>query len=165
MTRMFDAGQKELDEAAVRARRDEIRRRADEADTAMREAGILDAAASKVNAAFEQTNETVQTIKYEAYRKIGGRISIEHAVAGMDYMFQVFPLRPPTLGEADVLLAMITAMDGIFPRSIQIRYTPPADILPQKFYTVRVQGVAGKPGWQEAVGRALLALSELELWA
>ncbi|TAL40516.1 MAG: hypothetical protein EPN91_12960 [Salinibacterium sp.] len=168
MTRLFDAEKEKQTHEAVRARRDEVRRRAEEADTALREAGLMDDKSNAITGAFARMEasrvETVQPIRYESYRKPGGRMTIEHAVAGADYIYQVFPLRPPTIASPDILLIMITAMDGIFPRSVHVTYAPPAEILPQKFYTVRVLKVVGQPGWQDAVGRALLVLSELELW-
>lgn len=162
MTRLFDAGKQEEAAKATKARQEEVRKRAEEADAALRELGLLDNQAEALH--LRKPLESVQAIRYDSYRKPGGRVTVEHAAIGRDYVFQVFPLRPPTIAEADILLLLIATMDGIFPRSIHITYTPPADLLPQKFYTVKVLETVNKPGWQEAIGRALLALSQIDAW-
>lgn len=165
--RLFDAGQEKQVTEAAKTKRDEARRRAAEFDQAAAEAGVLEGNANAVTEAFAKMKasvESVKPIRYDSYRMPGGRMTVEHAIVGDDYMFQVFPLRPPTIAEADVLLILITAMAGIFPKSVDVYYTPPADILPQKFYTVKVAKVATLPGWEDAVGRALASLASLDLW-
>lgn len=109
--------------------------------------------------------QRVQPIVYESYRPPGAKWLIEHARVGEDYVYQLFPLRPPKLSKPDILQLLIIAMDIIFPRSLRIDYAPPNDLYKVEMYTIRVREVAKLPGWEEACReKALRRLSAVDAW-
>ena len=163
MSRLFDSGAEEKKAAAVRDERERVRRRAQEADEALRELEETDEASRRLGASLAEARG-VSAIVYQEYRKPGCKWMIEHSAAGKDYMFQLHPLRPPGIGVRDVLTLAIAAMDVIFPRSQEIFYAPPSTQFKLQFYTVKVQDLVGKPGWQGAVERALEGLAGIAAW-
>lgn len=163
MTRLFDSQEENRQADRTRRARDESRRRASEAEEALRELKETDEASAKLRETLSQT-QSVTPIRYEEYRPRGSRWMIEHSRVGDDYVFQMHPLRPPVLALERVLKLAITSMDVIFPRSLKIQYTPPSQQYQMKFYTIKVNGLAGLPGWRGAVDRALRSLSALNAW-
>jgi hypothetical protein len=164
MTRLFDAAQAKRDATEARRAREEVRRRAEEAEGAIKENLELDEASQKLGEKLAGAR-AVQPITYKAYRPSGSKWSIEHALVGEDYVFQLFPLRPPRLDWKTVCLLFANAMDAIFPRSVEIYYTPPSQRFELKYYTIRLEGVARLPGWKSAVeDRALRALAAVDAW-
>ena len=164
MTRLFDAAQAKRDAAEARRARDEVRRRAEEAEEAIKENLELDEASQKLGEKLAGA-QAVQPIRYRAYRARGSKWNIEHALVGEDYVYQLFPLRPMRIDWKSVIAQFIAAMDAIFPRSVEIKYTPPSQQFELKYFTIRVEGVARLPGWENAVeGRALPALSAVDAW-
>ena len=116
-------------------------------------------------AMWHALGQAVQPIRYRAYRARGSKWNIEHALVGEDYVYQLFPLRPMRIDWKSVIAQFIAAMDAIFPRSVEIKYTPPSERFELKYFTIRVEGVARLPGWENAVeGRALPALSAVDAW-
>lgn len=165
MTRLFDAGQeqKQLTEREQRAQ--DARRRAEEFDKAMAEQG-LDLAADELGKQLAAAAAPVQAIRYTQFRKPGSKWMIEHAKVGTDYTFQLFPLRPIPVQWQDAIGLMIAAMDVIFPRSLQIKYTPPDEMYQVKFFTIKIENVVGLPGWEEAcTERALNGLAAIDVWS
>lgn len=166
MSKLFDAREERTKEERARQGREEIRRRAFEAERALAEVGELDEASRSLKKQLEQRGESVAPIYYASYRLPGSKWQIEHALVGDDYVYQLFPLKPPSYEWRDIIPMMIAAMDVIFPRSIHIRYTPPDQRSFRQFYTIRVENVAKLPGWEQAVQeRALRALSDVQAWA
>jgi hypothetical protein len=164
MSRLFDAKADQQKADAAQKRANEARRRAAEFDQALEEAGI-DAKADELGKQLAAAAPAVQAIRYSKFRLPGSKWVIEHAQVGNDYTYQAFPLKPPSTPWPDVISAMIAAMDVIFPRSIQIKYTPPDETYQLKFYTIRVTNVVGLPGWQEACHeRALHGLATIDVW-
>lgn len=178
-TRLFDAGTEAKQAETAKQRRDEIRRRAAEADAALREAGMLDikedelvkmraAGASDLSTSFSTmpaAGTAVEAIRYTKYRPPGSRWLIEYANVGEDVVFQLFPLKPPTSAWQQVIGLMIPAMDVVLPRSVQVRYMPPDETYQMKFYTVKVEKVASVPGWIDALPRILIGLAGVDAWA
>lgn len=112
-----------------------------------------------------QAAQSIQAINYSTYRAPGSKWSIEHAQAGEDYIYQIFPLRPPKLTWQGVIYLFIAAMDTVFPRSVEIKYIPPSQKFELKYYTIRVEKVTNLPGWEDAARvRALRGLSGADAW-
>lgn len=165
MPRLFDAGTRARQTADDRRSRDEVRRRAEEVDQALAEAQLVDAAADKMAARLREQQTSVQSVVYASYREPGSKWTIEHARAGGDYIFQLFPLKPPKIEWNEVIVAMIATMDSIFPRSLKIIYRSPREDYQIQFFTVTVEGVVGQPGWERACKeRALHGLSQINAW-
>lgn len=169
MGRLFDAGTEEKQQEVTQARRDEARRRAEEIDKVFREEGYLDDKADKLGqqlaAAAKGTPAAVEAIRYLKHRTPGSRWSIEHAQVGEDYVFQLFPLRPIAMKWEDVITALIIVMDAIYPRSVQIKYTPPDQLYQVAFYTVRLTDVTRVPGWKVALERTLAGMAAVNAWS
>jgi hypothetical protein len=167
MSRLFDAGTTEAKrptgaQAGARDRGVVARERAELADKAMRAQGITTA---DEFTALAGGAASVQPIHYESFRRPGFRWTIEHAQVGPDYVFQVFPIRPTVAQWPDVVVAMIAVMDGIFPRTLHIDYKHPDPTFKVTFYTIRVRGVVGMPGWEIACReRALNGLVGIDAW-
>ena len=125
--------------------------------------GTTDEASQKLRSTLSQA-QSVAPVRYEEYRPRGSRWLIEHSRVGDDYIFQLHPLKPPTISWQDILSLAITAMDVIFPRSLKIQYVPPSQRYQLKFFTVKVNKVAGLPGWDAAIERALKSLSSIDAW-
>lgn len=163
MARLFDSGEEEKKAATAGKSRQESRRRAEEAEEALKELEETDAASLRL-AADLASARAVAPVVYKEYRRPGHKWMIEHSPVGEDYIFQLHPLRPAAISKGDVLALAINAMDVIFPRSLEIRYVPPSDQFKVQFFTIRVEKVVGKPGWAEAIERALVSLSGIDAW-
>jgi hypothetical protein len=164
MGRLFDAGEEDKKVADQRARNEDARARAAAVEEALRETDQLDEASKRLGAQLADA-QAVQPIVYQTYRKPGMKWLIEHAQVGEDYVFQLFPLKPPKLNWKDIITMMIGAMDVVFPRTIKITYKPPNEGFQVKFYTIRAEKVVGVPGWESAVGeRALRGLASIDAW-
>jgi hypothetical protein len=163
MARLFDSGKEEQQAATAGKNRQESRRRADEAEEALKELVETDEASLKLAASLAAAR-AVAPVVYKEYRRPGYKWMIEHSVVGEDYIFQLHPLRPIAMSKGDVLALAINAMDVIFPRSLDIRYVPPSDQFKIQFYTIRVEKVVGRPGWTDAIDRALASLAAIEAW-
>jgi hypothetical protein len=159
MSRLFDAGS----QASSDASRQDMRRRAKEAEAAQLEVKELDAAGAELQSRLKDAR-SVAPIVYKSFRSPGGKWNVEHAVDGQDYVYQVIPLKPTRLVTPDILTLMIQSMDAIFPRTVQISYRPPSDQFSIKYFTVRVAKVVGLPGWKAAVERALHELAVVPAW-
>lgn len=165
MGRLFDSGRRSREARESRQSREDIRRRAEEAEEAIKQSLELDEASNQLGAKLAQT-QTVRAVEYKAYRERGSKWNIEHAQVGPDYVYQLFPLKPPSMSWKDVIFQFVSAMDAIFPRSIEIRYVPPSERFQLKYYTIRVEAVTSLPGWENATqGRALRSLSAVDAWA
>lgn len=160
---MFDSAEDTRQAGDAKRARETVRRRAEEADIALKEVEDLDEASQKLGAKLSQA-QSVQPIQYKSYRKPGSKWQIEHAQVGEDYVYQLFSLKPPKIHWKDVVTQLIAAMDVIFPRSIDIKYAPPSGQVGVKFYTIRVEKVVGAPGWEAARDRALNGLSAVNAW-
>jgi hypothetical protein len=161
--RIFDSG-KERQATTARRSREEVLAAAKQVEDMLKEAGELDEASQKLGDRLAQAQQ-IQAVHYKKFRVPGSKWLLEHACDGQDYVIQMFPLRPPTLDVPDILTLLIGTMDAIFPRSVHIRYTPPAKDYQIKFYTVRIENVVGMPGWEQAVtDRALRGLSHVQAW-
>lgn len=162
MSRLFDAGAKVQREKVWRVAREEVRQRAEAVDRVLAEANILDDSDKRLTA---RMSESVRPIVYASFRLPGSKWRVEHARAGDDYVFQLFPLKPPKLAWQDVILVMIATMDSIFPRDVRIVYRLPQEEYQIKFYTLTVEKVVGQPGWERACrDRALNGLAALDVW-
>jgi hypothetical protein len=165
MARLFDSGAEEQKAKRAQEERDGVRRRAEEVERVLREELELDQARSALEQKLAAQPMGVQPIKYQSYRQAGSRWVIEHSQVGDDYVYQMFPLRPIKADWRDTVALLIAAMDGVFPRSIQITYVPPDDRYQVRCFTIRVTKVVGMPGWAEACeGRALRALVGVQAW-
>lgn len=166
MSRLFDSGAAARAAAEARERKDGVRRRAEEIEKLLQDELELDKASSELGAKLAQRSMGVQAVSYQSHRQPGSRWMIEHSVVGDDYVYQVFPLRPIQADWRDTIVLILNAMDGVFPRSMQIRYAPPNDRYQIRCFTVRVEKVVGKPGWEDACrDRALRALSGVQAWS
>lgn len=162
MSRLFDANAKATQEAQTRRSREEVQQRYAAAEQMLAEAGLLDAADKRLQV---QLSQSVSPIVYESFRIPGQKWKLEHARAGDDYVFQLFPLKPTKLPWQDVIVVMIATMDSIFPKTLQITYRPPKEEYQIKFYTITVAGVVGQPGWERACReRALHGLAAINAW-
>lgn len=160
MSRLFDAKKPSGD----RQRNDpsEVRRRAAEFDQVF-EGELSDV--QGLSDAFKQ-GASVNPIRYERFREPGTRWVIDHALVGDSYMYQLHPIRPIQYPWSDVITALIGAMDSVFPKSVDVHYAPPNDQIGANFYTIRVDKVAGLPGWEDAARkRALKALAAIDVWS
>ena len=161
--RLFDAAESSRSKKG-RLDREETKKRAAEAEAALRELEEVDEASRKLGAVLADA-KAVAPIVYREHRPRGSKWLIEHAAVGADYAFQMHPLKPPAHAMPDILTGMIAVMDGIYPRSVEIRYTPPHPSYQVKFFTIRVEKVVGKPGWSRAVERSLDELCRLDVWS
>lgn len=160
MTRLFDAEAKKPENT----NKAEIRRRAVEADELIAGFDEGDEAGARLRAQLAQES-AVTPVVYESYRAPGSKWMIEHSLVGEDYIYQMIPLRPTTYGWKDIVPLMISALDVIFPRSVQIRYSPPNPKAHKNFYTIKVEGVAKLPGWESAAKeRGLKNLAAIDAW-
>jgi hypothetical protein len=164
MSRLFDSGKERKEREDVKRARSEVRARAEAVDTAIQEQLELDEESKRLGDKLA-TAQAVSPIFYQSFRKPGSKWKIEHTVAGKDYIYQLFPLKPTALSWQEVMPLLIYAMDVIFPRSVQIRYVPPREDLQMTFYTVKVEDVVGMPGWEKACQeRALDNLAAVAAW-
>jgi len=160
MARGFDSSEVVRKKVA----REELQERLDAADKVLAELEDLDEESAKLRKKLESA-QSVHPIVYKEYRRPGSRWMIEHAISGDDYVYQLFPLKPPAREWQDVVALAIAAMDAVFPRSVDIVYRPPNDKLGANFYTVTVKKIVGTPGWESAcTDRALRTLSSIEAW-
>jgi len=165
MTRLFDSEKERKEQEGIKRARSNVRARAEAADAAIHEQLELDRQSDHIEGVKMGQAQSVSAIYYKSYRKIGTKWKIEHAVDGPDYIYQLFPLKPTKFPWQDVIPLFIGAMDAIFPRSVDIRYVPPREDYQIKFYTVKVENVVGKPGWEKAcLERALESLASVEAW-
>jgi hypothetical protein len=159
MTRLFDASGSSRKDPENETKAEDLMR-------AVTEAANLEAATGALNARLGKA-PSVRGIKYTAVRQPGSRWGIEHAEDGEDFIFQCFPLRDIVRPWSDIIPLMIAALDSIFPRNYQISYIPPSDKMEItiKFYTIKIKGIVGQPGWERAVKeRALNALFAINAW-
>jgi len=164
MGRLFDSSRLVSQGESQRAARARVRERAAEADELLRELEEDDEASRALGDRLAKA-QVVAPIVYAEYRKPGGRWLIEHACVGDDYVYQLFPVKPPKIVWQDVLVLAIAAMDVIFPSTVDIQYTPPSEQFQVQFYTIRAKGVVGRPGWKDAcIERALPSLASIEAW-
>jgi hypothetical protein len=170
MGRLFDSKAEGDKAEAARLHRAGVKQRADEVDRILSEEGMLDAAATKLGSMLTssapQAVQSVEAIHYTSFRRPGSKWVIEHAKVGPDYVFQLFPLKAPGIPWQDIITILIAAMDVIFPRSVKITYIPPNDAYQVKYFTIKVEGVVGLPGWEVACKeRALLGLAAVDAWS
>ena len=163
MSRLFDSQKEHAERREASQVRAETRRRAEEADEVIREMAESDEASLRLKTALAEAR-TVAPVRYEEYRRPGSKWMIEHSRVGEDYLFQLHPLKPPALDLKDTLALAIAVMDVIFPRSLRIQYVPPSQQYKLKFYTIKVNQLCGLPGWAQAVERALISLSAMDVW-
>ena len=163
MTRLFDSQGEARAENDARRAREESKRRALEAEEAMKDMKDTDAASERLRQTLSKA-QTIAPIRYEEYRPRGSKWMIEHSRVGDDYILQLHPLKPPKIETQDILALAITAMDVIFPRSLKIQYIPPSVQYQLKFYTIKVNKLVGLPGWNDAIERALRSLSSIDAW-
>lgn len=164
MSRLFDAGTRKRDLDEIRNDRNGVLRRAEEVDRLVKENIELSETSQKLGDQLAEA-QTVHTVVYESYRAHGSKWNIEHAQVGPDYVYQIFPLRPPKLHWKDVVTHFISAMDSVFPRSVSIKYAPPSERFQLKYYTIRVEGITTLPGWESAaLVRCLKSLSGVDVW-
>lgn len=166
MGRMFDSGAAAKEAKEARERKDGVKQRAAEIDKLLQEELELDKVSAELGQKIAQTKALgVQAVVYKDYRQPGSKWMIEHAIVGDDYIYQMFPLRPIQADWRDTIVLLLAAMDSVFPRSMQIKYAPPNDRYQIKCFTIRVEKVVGKPGWEDACGeRALKALAGVQAW-
>lgn len=166
MARLFDSDAAAKKTAAAKEKQEGVRRRAEEIEQMLQEELALDKASSALGEKLSQKQTMgVTAIHYKDFRLPGSKWMIEHSQVGDDYIYQMFPLRPIQADWRDTTILLIAAMDGIFPRSTQIKYTPPNERYQIKCFTLRVEKVVGKPGWEDACEkRALVALSGVPAW-
>lgn len=161
MKLLFDA---KSDEAKKRESREGVRKRADEVDRALKDFEDTEDASQKLGERL-RIRQTVQPVRYVKYRTPGSKWQIEHARVGDDYIFQAFPLKPPTVPWQDIISAMIVALSSIFPDTIEVTLKPPDTTFKVTFYTIRAEGITKIPGWQDACEvRANRVLSEINAW-
>jgi hypothetical protein len=166
MTRLFDAGAEMKEASLARASREAVKQRADEVTRLLEEELQLDDASKKLGENLAATATSVQPIHYHQFRGRGSKWMIEHARAGDDYMYQLFPLKPPAIAWADIITMFIAVMDAIFPRSVHIHYVPPNDNFQIKFYTIKLENIAVLPGWETPCKeRALHGLANVDAWS
>lgn len=161
--RLFDSHAETKKAEELRLSRKEVRLRAEAADAALQAIKETDEASEKLREALGRS-EAVTPIVYQEFRPRGCKWLIEHSPVGEDYIFQLHPLKPPTVSWQDVIYLSITSMDVIFPRTLQIQYVPPSQHYQLKFFTIKVGGLVGLPGWTKAIERALLSLSRMDAW-
>jgi hypothetical protein len=164
MGRLFDADAESKKVEEVRSTRDGARQRAEEAEEVLKDYEETDQKSRELSESLSDLRGGVTPIHYEEYREPGGKWMIEHSPVGKDYIFQLHPIRPPKLVWQDIITMQITAMDVIFPRSLEIRYIRPDEKYQMKFYTIKVEKLVGVPGWKDAVERALAGLSAVDAW-
>ena len=165
MGRLFDSssvieGPEQQQEAS------DVRKRAAEFDAVLQEVGELDAAGETIRTQLEGARaQAVQPIVYKEFRAPGSKWMIEHARDGSDYIFQLFPLKPPKISKPEVIQLLIVVIDLVFPRSVWIDYVPPDDMYATVMYTIKVRKIAGRPGWKNACQvKALELLGGVDAW-
>ena len=169
MARLFDEKRRQQAERTVRTTREEALKRAAEVDALLAEYEEDDAISKGLSEQLAESREkmpggSIKAIIYREHRKSGSKWMIEHSVDGPDYIFQVHPIRPVTIGWQDIMLMMIAAVDKVVPRTMQCRYIRPSEQYKLQFYTIKVEKLAGVPGWTKAVERILEGLSDVEAW-
>jgi hypothetical protein len=165
MTRLFDSEKERKEREEVIRGRQDVRARAEAAEAAINEQLQLDANSDHIDGVKMGQAHGIAPIVYQNFRKPGSKWKIEHTPDGKDYIYQLFPLRKTTLTWQSVMPLLIYAMDVIFPRSVHIRYVPPREDYEVKFYTIKVENVVGKPGWEKAcLERALDSLASVDAW-
>lgn len=167
MTRLFDSNAVAKKAAEAKENKESIRRRAEEIDKMLHDELELDKATADLGRKLaESTSMGVQAIRYKEFRMPGSRWMIEYTQAGSDFIYQMFPLRPLQADWRDTIVLLIAAMDTVFPRSLQIQYIPPSEKYQIKFFTIKVEKVVEKPGWEDACEkRALKALAGVQAWS
>ena len=164
MTRLFDAGKEERQAEDARRHRAEVKERVKQAEILARELEAEDKATEKLRETLSQ-QQAVHPVRYSEYRKRGSKWMIEHARAGDDYVYQLFPLKPPAIAWQDVALLVIAALDVIFPEDVHKVIKPPSQEFKVQYYTITIKDVCKLPGWEGAcVDRALPALAEVNGW-
>jgi len=83
-----------------------VRKRAKEVEENFRDMEETDEASNDLSRRLASA-QTVQTIQYKRYRRPGSKWQIEHGRIGDDYIFQSFPLKPPTTSWQDTVAGMI----------------------------------------------------------
>lgn len=162
--KLYDSRQAEEAARAAAQGRQEARQRAQEAER-LAEGVATDAAAQALEQKLGRAI-SVSSVKYEKARRPGSKWLIEHGRDGDDYVFQVFPLRPPAADPAQVLLGLIVAMDQVFPRTVELKYHQPNPKFEVRFYTIRAVGVTKMPGWERACReRATELLLGVDAWS
>jgi len=162
-SRLFDSNAVAVKVATAKDQRESVRRRAEQAEQVMREELELDDATIKLGERLQGDSMGVQAIHYKDFRLPGSKWMIEHAIAGRDYVYQLFPLRPTTADWRDTIALLITAMDSIFPRSTKIVYSPPNERFQIRFFTIKVENILDQPGWEDACqARCLRALAAVQ---
>jgi len=165
MTLLFDSERERKEREEVSRGRKNVRARAEAAEAAINEQLQLDEASNHIDGVKMGAAHGIAPIVYKDFRKPGSKWKIEHTVDGPDYIYQLFPLRPTTIPWQSVMPLLIYAMDIIFPRSVKIVYVPPREDYQVKFYTIKVENVVGKPGWEKAcLERALDGLADADAW-
>lgn len=164
MSRLFDSSRESHKEEEARSRQEEVRKRAAEAEKLIMEHQELDDQSRRIRDQLAST-QAVKPIVYKEFRRPGSKWMIEHARDGEDYIYQLFPLKPPRFETSDVLQLLIIAMDVVFPRSVRIDYVPPNELYKAKMFTIKVRGVTRLPGWEDAcLSKALNSLCAVEAW-
>jgi hypothetical protein len=149
--------------ASAQEKREAALKGAQEAERILKEEMALEFANDELSKKLSAA-AGIQPIRYEKFRQPGSKWMIEHSRVGEDYIYQVFPLKPISTDWRDVVVLLIAAMDSIFPKSVQIQYSPPNERYQLRCFTVRVQKVADQPGWQDACqNRALRALAAVSI--
>ena len=166
-SRLFDSGAAAQSAATGRASRESIKERAAEIDRLLKEELELDQATSALGGKLAESAAAmgITAIRYKEYRERGSKWMIEHTRDGNDYIYQMFPLRPLAEDWRNTIALLIAAMDGVFPRSVEIKYHPPSDKYQIKYFTIRLMKAATLPGWEDACERrALQALAKVQAW-
>jgi hypothetical protein len=154
--RLFDS---KTAAASAHEKREAALKRVQEAERILKEEMALDFASDELSKKLS-ASVGIQPIRYEKFRQPGSKWMLEHAQVGDDYVYQAFPLKPLSMDWRDVMVPLIAAMDAIFPKSVQIQYSPPNERYQLRCFTIRVQKIATQPGWQDACqNRALRALA------
>ena len=123
----------------------------------------IDDEVEELTAPAPQSDVSVQVISYDRHRAKGSKWSIEHGPDGVDYLFQVIPDKPVQMHWKDVVGQMIGVMSQIYPKSVDVYYSPPDPEWKIHFYTIRVKGLVDKPGYNAAIKRSLALLSEVKM--
>jgi hypothetical protein len=96
-----------------------------------------------------------------------GKLQVSYAVIGEDdYYYQIELLKPPSLGESQILAALIQAFSTVVPQHIHTYIRQPPKDLDWPVYTVIVKGGARLMGAKKFMEEKLVnKLLELNFWS
>ena len=111
----------------------------------------------------------ISTPTYETVPAPAGSLwKIEFTRDADEIVIQMIPLREALVPWQAVIPQMIGVIDPAVPRSVEVKYLPPARVMNQvtlNIYTIRLSGLVVLPGWEGVLrGKVLPGLYAVNAW-